>query len=133
MPSIKYLRALGTAAGLAMAAALAGHATAQEQTEPQAEAPAPAPAQFEEEKLRSFAVAFLQVDQINREYLPQLQQAASEEEQQQIRQEASEKMLGAVEDAEGITIDEYNQIIEFAQADPDLAKELHGYIQETAE
>ncbi len=123
----------------AAAALIAGPiAAAHAQTEaPQApstmEAPAAAPtASYDDGKLQSFVVAFLQVDQINRTYAPQLAAAGSEEEQQQVRQQAGEAMVGAVENSCGITVEEYNQIIETAQGNPELAQQINTMIQEAA-
>ena len=128
-----HSRYFGAAAlGLAL---MTAPLTALAQTAP---APAPAPGapataqNFSEEKLRSFAVAFLEVDKINQEYAPRLQGASSAEEQQQIRQEATGKMLEAVEGADGISTDEYTQILTAAQADPELATQLNEAIGQAA-
>ncbi len=108
--------------------------------EPQAPATMEAPAApaapavaIDDAKLESFVVAFLQVDEINRTYAPQLQAAGTEEEQQQVRPQAGEAMVQAVEGAQGITIEEYNSIIETAQADPELAQQINAKIREAAE
>lgn len=114
-------------------------AAAHAQTEaPQApatmEAPAAAPStNIDDGKLQSFVVAFLQVDEINRTYAPQLAAAGSEEEQQQVRQQAGEAMVGAVESSGGITVEEYNQIIETAQGNPELAQQINTMIQQAAQ
>lgn len=124
-------RGLLAAFGLAFSLALAMPAVAQETTEqPAAEAPAPS---FSEDKLQSFAVAFLEIDKLRREYTPRMEQAQSEEEKQQIQTEAGQKMLQAVEDTENISTDEYNAIIQSAQADPDFAQRLNGVIGEAAQ
>ena len=87
-------------------------------------APAGTAADVSDEKLQSFAVAFAEVEKIKQEYSQRLQAAGSETEQQQIQTEAGQKMLQAVESTEGMSVDEYNQIIESAQADPSLAERL---------
>lgn len=114
--------ALG-ASSLAIAPALA-----QETMEAPIEAPAGAT--YDESKLQSFVVAFLQVDEINRTYAPQLEQAESEEAQGAVREEASQQMMQAVESVDGITVEEYGQIIQQAQTDPALAEQINGYIQQ---
>jgi len=138
-----HTKQLLMAAGIAAAALFATQAGAQDQAAPAQEtqpsvqppttqAPAVTQSEFSEEKLQSFAVAFLEVDKITKEYMPKMQQASSEEEQKQVRDEAGAKMVEAVEGSDGITVEEYNKIIESAQADPDLAQKISGYIQQSA-
>ena len=94
-------------------------------------APAGAAEAVSDEKLQSFAVAFAEVEKIKQEYSQRLQAAGSETEQQQLQTEAGQKMLQAVENTEGMSVDEYNQIIESAQADPSLAERLTKIIGQT--
>ena len=117
---------LAAVAALSAGIAFAPNVLAQGSEQPAApaiEAPA-----VSDDKLNSFAVAFLEVEKIKQEYTQRLQQASSETEQQQIQNEAGEKMLQAVETTDGISVDEYNQIIQSAQADPDLAQRLSNAI-----
>lgn len=114
--------ALGVS-GMALTPALA-----QETLEAPVEAPAGAT--YDEGKLQSFVVAFLQVDEINRTFAPQLQQAEGEEAQGAVREEASQEMMQAVDSVDGITVEEYGQIIQQAQTDPALAEQINGYIQQ---
>jgi hypothetical protein len=131
---------------LSVAALVAGPAAsafAQTDVQPQPAAPMEAPATMEapaapaaaidDAKIESFVVAFLQVDEINRSYAPQLQAAGSEEEQQEVRQQAGEAMVQAVESAQGITVEEYNTIIETAQTDPELAQQINEKIRAAAQ
>lgn len=137
---IKRFSVMAVAAiGLSMPAT--GIALAQTEEMPAPEAPMEAPMQdmqpaqqeFTEDTLQSFAVAFLQVDEINKTYTPRLQEAATPEEQQQIQEEASQEMVTAVENADGITVQEYTSIMQAAQADPDLAQRLTQYIGEASQ
>lgn len=107
-------------------------AAAQDQPQPQA-VPAPDAAPVDETKLRSFAVAYLEVSKIAQTYQPQLQAATDPEEQQRLQTEAANGMVQAVENAEGITIDEYNLIVNSAQADPGLAQQINTLVQEAAQ
>ena len=122
-------RTLVAAAVLGIAGAFSAHGAAAQEAQPPATMEAPA-APFDEGKLQSFVVAFLQVDEINRTYLPQMQEADSTEEQQQIQQQATQEMSTAVENAEGINVDEFNAINESAQANPELASQLNQMIQQ---
>ena len=135
--TFKTRSAVGYAvAALGFAAAL-GAAQAQEPTPaPANPAPMQAPTveapDVSDEKLKSFAVAFLEVSKISQEYKPEFDGAASEEDKQRVQQEAGQKMVEAVNATEGISIDEYNQIIQSAQADPELAQRINGHISQAA-
>ncbi|MCO6390410.1 DUF4168 domain-containing protein [Aliihoeflea aestuarii] len=124
----KTIRNAILSAALGVSAMALTPALAQETMEAPVEAPAGAT--YDEGKLQSFVVAFLQVDEINRTYAPQLQEAESEEAQGTVREEASQEMMQAVESVEGITVEEYGQIIQQAQTDPALAEQINGYIQQ---
>lgn len=128
--SLIALSVLGLAAG---PLAVTG-AAAQDEVQPPATMEAPAAAtNFDDDTLRSFVVAFLQVDEINRTYLPQMQEADTPEAQQEVQQQATQEMVIVVENAEGISVEEYNSIIETAQADPDLASQINELIREAVE
>lgn len=133
--SLIALSVLGLAAG---PLAVSG-AAAQDELQPPAAAEepttmeAPATTNFDENTLRSFVVAFLQVDEINRNYLPQMQEADTPEAQQEVQQQATQEMVVAVENAEGISVEEYNSIIETAQADPELANQINELIRQAVE
>ena len=103
---------------LAQAPAQPSAPAANEPSQPAAQAP-----DVSDEKLQSFAVALAEVEKIKQEYSQRLQTADSQEEQQQIQNEAGQKMLQAVE-GKGISVDEYNQIIQSAQSDPAFAQRL---------
>src|SRR5690606_35668267 len=93
--------------GIALAlGATVGVAQAQEAApETQMEAPAAAPAQVDEEKLRSFAVAFLEVAKVNQVYQPQIEAAESPDEQQRLQETAGAQMLEAVNAQQGISVE----------------------------
>lgn len=127
-----HSRAMLAAVGMTVAAAFSAPAFAQtdtQQTEPSMQEKTAPSESFDDAKLESFAVAFLQVDKVRQEYTPKMQ-SASEGDQQKIQTEAGQKMIKAVEDAEGISVDEYNTIIQSAQADPELAQRVNNVIQD---
>lgn len=100
---------------------------------PQTETPAAAPTpSLDEGKLKSFAVAFLEVTKVTRSYQPQIEAAGTVEDQQRLQQEAGARMVEAVNGAEGITVDEYNMIIQAAQTDPELAQQINTHITAAA-
>ena len=122
--------ALAIGLGASLGAAGAQEAAPAPTQTPEAEAPAAAPQQADDAKLKSFAVAFIEVAKVTRSYQPQIESAATPEDQQRLRQEAGEKMVEAVNEADGITLDEYNTIIQAAQTDPELAQRINGHITE---
>lgn len=127
----KFLAGLST---LTIAAATAfSPALAQDQAPaPQMEAPAAAAPDLNEDKLQSFAVAFLEVTKVTQSYQPQIEAAGTDEDRQQLQQQASQEMVEAVNGADGITVDEYNMIIQAAQTDPELAQKINTHITEAA-
>lgn len=124
-----------TAVAFGIAGSL-GVATAQETSPaapaPEAQAPAATAPQIDEQKLQSFATAFLEVSEVTQEYQPQIAAAGSVEAQQKLQQEAGQKMVDAVNSTDGITVEEYNMIIQAAQADPELAQRINGEITKAA-
>jgi hypothetical protein len=110
-----------------------GPALAQQQPEAQpVPAPTPGAQQFDEDKLRSFAVAYLEVSKVAQQYQPQLQATTDPQEQKRIQTEATNNMVQVVERAEGITVEEYNTIASNAQSDPALAQQINTLVQEAA-
>ncbi len=127
---MRLAMATAVAAGIGMAGTAV--ATAQEAV-PQPQMQAPAGGQFDDTKLKSFAVAYLEVSKVAQTYQPQMQAAGNTQEQQRIQTEATTGMMQAVENAEGITVEEYNSIVNSAQADPALAQKINGFVQEAAQ
>ena len=116
---------LGASLGVASAQDAAPQPEAQTETQPQA-----APA--DDTKLKSFAMAFIEVAKVTQSYQPQITAAGTPEDQQRLRNEAGEKMVEAVNEADGITVDEYNSIIQAAQTDPELARRINTHLAEAA-
>ena len=83
---------------------------------------------FSDSELKSFAVAVLEVQRINDTYVPKLEGATSPEEQQQLRQTASQEMVRAVE-KEGMSVDKYKEILSQAQADPAVAERVKEHMR----
>ena len=118
-----------------LALSAAGGAWAQsgapEQTTPDAEQPAqqaqmPQSSDFSDEEVAQFAQANQEVQDIQSEYTGKLQDAGGDQEKAaDIQQEAQEKMVQAVEDS-GLGVEKYNQILQVAQADPDLVKRIQA-------
>jgi RNA processing factor Prp31 len=86
----------------------------------------------EEGKLDSFVVAALAVDEVRNTYMAQLQTLEDEAEQQSLIQEANAAMVQAIEESEGITLEEYVAIGEAASTDPEIAAMLDTMMREMA-
>ena len=66
------------------------------------------------------------------QYTERFRQAPSDDEKQKVQVEATQQMEQAVDQTDGISVDEYNQIIQTAQTDEALAQKLNGMIGEAA-
>lgn len=85
--------------------------------------------QFSDEQLQSFALAALEVQEIRAEYVARMQQTENEDERQQLAQEANTAMVGVIEDTPGLTVDDYNAIIEASSENPELSQRINEYMQ----
>lgn len=112
----------GAAAGVALATALALPAMAQT-AQPELQA-----SDVSEEQLQSFAAAASEVETIGSEWQTRIEAAQSEEEANQLGQQAQQEMIAAVE-AEGLTVEQYNQIFLLAQADSDIQAQVLEYME----
>lgn len=82
-------------------------------------------------KLELVANAFIEVRQIQNEYSPQIESATSQEEAQAVQEEASRKMIQAIEETDGLEIEEYNQIMAEAQENEQLRTRLIDAVERT--
>jgi hypothetical protein len=87
----------------------------------------------EEGKLDSFVIAAFAVDDVRTTYIARLQEVEDEAAQQALIEEANAAIVQAVEDAEGITLEEYVAIGEAASADPEIAAQLDTMMRESAD
>lgn len=121
------LSALLLAAPLAAAPALA-QGTAPQGTTAQGEPQVP-PNALNEEKLRSFAAATLEVESLNEAWSPRIAAATDPSEQEEVRTQAMEQMAEAVRD-KGLSVEEYNTMVQVVQADPQVASTVEAYRDE---
>jgi hypothetical protein len=111
--------------GLLMTSGVAGTPLAMAQSA----APQQQSASISEQDLKTFAGAAKEVQRLNQTYVPAYQAAQTEEQRKAIEQEAMTKMTEAVKE-KGLTVDKYNQIVEAAQADPEVARQIDTYVQQ---
>jgi hypothetical protein len=116
-----------TAAALALGLAWAPYAAAQPFAPPAAQAAT----DFTDADLKSFAVAVVQVSRINDTYLPMYQAARTPEEQQWVEIKATDEMVQAVKN-QGMTVDQYQQILAHAQSNPAVANRVDELIRHAA-
>lgn len=115
------LLSTGLVSGMAFAQQDAGTAGGGVQAQAQA-------ANFSDQDLMKFADASKEIAMLNQEYAGRLQGAEGDEAQQQIRQEANDKMVEAVQ-SKGLTIEKFNGIGEAIQNDPELMKKVQEMAQ----
>ncbi|MEE4119978.1 MAG: DUF4168 domain-containing protein [Paracoccaceae bacterium] len=99
----------------------------------QSDAAPEAPADVSDAKLDSFVVAALSVSEIAQEFEGRMQAAADDAARQSLANEAREAMIGAVEETDGITVEEYVTISEAARSDADLNQRVMDMLAERAE
>jgi ribosome-binding protein aMBF1 (putative translation factor) len=87
---------------------------------------------YSDAKLQSFAEAAVKLIGIRSDYQSQMGDASSNEERQQLQQQTNQRMAQAVEDTDGISIEEYNEIAQASRNDQALAQKINGYIEDTA-
>lgn len=108
--------------GLALALALAPLASADAQAE------------FEQGKLESFVTAAIAVNDLIERWGPRIEQAESDQEAAQMRQQANDEMVAAINQTEGISVQEYQNIVQAARNDPELSGQLQQMFEaQTAE
>jgi hypothetical protein len=131
---LRWMAAITLFAATALAStafAAQQQAPAQEQP-PQAQQEAPGAQQQavnpSEDKLESVAKAYVKVQAVQQEYGPKIQAAQKPEEAKQLENEANQQMEKAVNDAGGVTVNEYTQILQAAQQDQQLRARLIQHI-----
>lgn len=81
------------------------------------------------DELKTFAGAAKEVQKINQSYQPSYQSARTPDQKQAIEREAMGKMTQAVQ-AKGMTIQKYNQIMQIAQTDPEVGRQVDEYARQ---
>ena len=81
------------------------------------------PSTFTAKQLQQFAKAAEQVFKIREKYAPDVRAAGTEKDARALIETAQAEMTTAIK-KEGMTIEQYNKIIEAAQKDPALAGEI---------
>ena len=86
-------------------------------------------ANTDDQHLRNFAKVYVQVEKIRQEYEPRAKGAANPDEGKQIQEEAKTKFRDALT-KEGMTEENYSQIVQVARADEGVRKKVLQMIAE---
>ena len=125
--------ALALSAGLIAAPAalaeVAPPAMQLAQDEQPAQTEQPAAVQPDEEQLESFVTATVRIISIQQQAQQQMSATAEPEQQEQVRNQALQMIVAAVEE-EGLSVDEYNGIVQQVESDPELGETVKKRIQE---
>lgn len=93
---------------------------------------AQARAELNTAKLEAFVTAAIAADRVMEQWLPRIYGAGSEAEAGRLREQADAAMIAAIEQIEGMTLDDYRSIYGAAQDDPALATWLIELYQRRA-
>jgi hypothetical protein len=85
--------------------------------------------EFSDQQLESFVVAALAVDKLIREWNPRIQAAEDKTQAAQLREQANGELVEIVARTDGITVEQYQQIVQAAKADPDLKARIDAIYQ----
>ncbi|MGR3375119.1 DUF4168 domain-containing protein [Salipiger abyssi] len=99
------------------------------ETAPEAPAQTAPAADFSEDQLSSFVDAALHVQEVQKDYMTQIEAAAAEDEKKALIQEANTEMTAAVEETEGMDVTTYNRIGQAAQSDPELNERILAMVE----
>ncbi|ALO45140.1 DUF4168 domain-containing protein [Pseudohongiella spirulinae] len=123
------LKKMTALTALFIMALFSGSLQAQQPPAQQAPTPQAAPQiELTSELKSNFVSAYNDIMQIQMRYAQQLQSVTDEAEANGLQQAAQLEMQEAVEDND-LSIQEYNQIIQMASADPELLEELEAAIE----
>lgn len=131
MADIKWKRSLTAIAIAGLMAVGSGQlAYAQAEAEPEGEPGIEGQPEIDvsEQKLESFVTAVLAVDEVLQVWQPRLAEAETAEEAAAIQEEAAEEATQAVEST-GLSIEEYEQINQAVQMDPQLQAQVVEMIE----
>lgn len=86
--------------------------------------PARAQTDISEAKLEAFVAAAVSVSQIIEQWTPRIESAESQEAADDLLDQANAELVAAIEETGGITLEEYKEISQAAQADPSLSARI---------
>ena len=87
---------------------------------------------FSEQKLEAFVTAAVAVTELSEQWKQRIGEAGSEEKAEELREQANQELVAAVEGTDGITVQEYKEISEAARGDPDLSAKIRQIYDQQA-
>ncbi len=82
------------------------------------------------DKLDAFAKAAVRIDRVAREWAPQIKRAGSPDSAEKLRRQADRDMTAAIEEADGIMLDDFRSIYHVALSDAAIAGEIKGLLEQ---
>lgn len=89
-------------------------------------------AEFGEAKLESFVTAAIAVNDLIEQWGPRIEEAENEQQAAQLREQANAEMVTAIDQTQGISVEEYQTIVQAARNDPQLSGQLQEMFEEQA-
>jgi F0F1-type ATP synthase membrane subunit c/vacuolar-type H+-ATPase subunit K len=83
---------------------------------------------FDDVTIEAFAEAQVRIGEIRAAYQPAFQAAETEEQRQQINQQAMQEMIDAVEATPNLTLDTFYAVTDAVAQDPELAERINEAI-----
>lgn len=100
------------------------------------DAPAPAAqeqqAEFSDEELRAFANAYVDVEELQNAYQPQIEAAEAPEDAEALQQKLQAEVDAKIAER-GLDAERYDSIVQASQASPDFSEQVLALIQEVRE
>lgn len=84
---------------------------------------------YSDKELKSFAVALLSVQELNRKMLRKVAKAQTPEEETIARSEGQQQMIMAVQE-EGLSVSKYNRLTNEVRTNPEVAEKVKQLMQE---
>lgn len=124
MTNLLTAGAAALALGFSASSFAQGAGQTQQQAPQQQQQQAPS-IDVSDDQAAAFAEAQGRVAEIGQKWTPRMQAAESSEDIQKARESAQKEMVIAVENT-GLSVQEYNQIAQAAQADPELRERIES-------
>lgn len=100
-----------------------------QQTPPTQQAPA---VSVDQQTLEAAAKAYLDIQEIRDEFLPQIEGATDQNQAQQLQQQANQRMVAAIEQND-LELDEYNEIIQAVTQNDQLRSQFLALVEQEQE
>src|SRR5690606_29090487 len=99
---------------------------------PAQQAPGAPAVSVDQQTLEAAAKAYLDIQEIRDEFLPQIEGATDQAQAQQLQQQANQRMVAAIEKND-LEIEEYNEIIQAVSQDDQLRSEFLALVKKEQE